>query len=440
MKKFIHIIIILLTVSSCSKVFSYRQIGTLSSDNVKMTNSGAFEYSNSGITISYNFWSEGGNVSFVITNNTDKDIYLLKDICYFIQNGWAYDYYLNRTYIESSTASSSVAQTYGASVNANSQLSGQLSDFAKWKLNSPFSNINYSSSGISYGASRAAASTLSHSSQSGFATETPEQKTVCIPAHSSKHFSDFNISTTPHRQCGFARDAQTEDGEKISFTSASNSPQTFENRLVFNINGEIVPIVNKFYVSEYLNILDIDKYAYIQDYRKDCNGKNIDFFPDVKIYKHAATNCFYTTYQCTVGVDNDRGNANTYANAKVESLSSNNKEGERVMYKGTKCVVISINGSTYTLAAIEYVKKNWADAIEYCHSFGADWRLPSKEEIFLLGRLNAVNADYAFWINSEVTESKAQICSYPAAYTYKANKNSEYYTIPITSVDINTIR
>ena len=311
MKKIICIAVVLLTMSSCSpKIFPYRQIGTLSSDNVQLSDNGNFEYSKSGVTISYNFWSEGGKVSFVVTNNTDKDVYLLKDDCYFVQNGWAYDYYQNRTYVKSSAASSSVAQTAGASESANAQLSGQLNPYAKLFMhNSLTPSVNYSNAAIGYGVSRMAANTLSRSLQAGFSVETPEQKMVCIPAHSSKHFSDFNISGTPYRQCGFARDAQTKEGEKISFTSATASPQRIENRLVFKINEEVVPVVNTFYVSQYLNIQDGDGYAYIAEFEKDCNGKNKGIYPNVRIYKHAATNCFYTTYECPKKcVDNDRIN------------------------------------------------------------------------------------------------------------------------------------
>ncbi|MBO5771628.1 MAG: hypothetical protein J6R09_03225, partial [Alistipes sp.] len=75
---------------------------------------------------------------------------------------------------------------------------------------------------------------------------------------------------------------------------------------VFNINGESVPIVNTFYVSQYLNIYDGDGYAYIAEFDTDCNGKKIGYYPNIRIYKHAATNCFYTTYKCSIGADNDR--------------------------------------------------------------------------------------------------------------------------------------
>ena len=66
--------------------------------------------------------------------------------------------------------------------------------------------------------------------------------------------------------------------------------------------------MNTFYVSQYLNIQDGDGYAYIAEFEKDCNGKNKGFSPNVRIYKHAATNCFYTTYQYAKGADNDRIN------------------------------------------------------------------------------------------------------------------------------------
>ncbi len=231
-------------VVSCSSLSPYLQVAKLTSDNVQMNNNGKFEYKQQNLTISYNFWNNGGNVRFIVTNSSDKDIYLLVDKCYFIENGFASDYYKNRTYV--------VRTTFGSS------------------------------------------------------TETAEDKVVCIPPHSSKSFAEFSISETPYRQCGFARYSESTDGEKLCFSNAFESPKSIENRLVFKINGEDVPIVNKFYISEYINIHDGEGYAYVSDYSKDCNGNNKSYYKDVKYYKHAASNCFYTTYRCQYGVDDDR--------------------------------------------------------------------------------------------------------------------------------------
>lgn len=289
---FISLIGAICILLSCSPdIYQFRQIGTISSDNVKLSDKG-FEYTDSNITISYNFWSKFGNVSFVITNNTDNNIYLLKDQCFFVQNGWAQDYYKNRTYVETS----SIAQTAGASVET--QLYGQLSDNTQRMINIRSKpSVSYSSL-----MSESASGTVSQSEQYGYSVETPEQKIICIPAHSSKRFSEFVIRVWPYRACGFTRDP-LEEGEGVnwSFSSALDSPNSFENRLVFNIEGKIVPIVNKFYISKLTNIYE--PYSYSREEIKDCNGRNVDEF---EIERLSGSNKFYINYECEEGVDNDR--------------------------------------------------------------------------------------------------------------------------------------
>ena len=301
MKNLFYFALLLLCTTSCSTVLPFRQIGTLTSDNVKVNDRG-YEYIHKDFTISYNFWSEGGNVSFTITNNSDKDIYLLMDQCHFIANGWAQDYYKNRTYVVSSARSSSVASTAGASVNANAQLSGQLSNFAQYMINSPISNVNYSNAAVGYGASRMVAGTLSSSAQSGHSIETPEPKTICIPAHSSKQFSEFNIMSTPHRECGFARDPKEKDGVNWDFANAIDSPRVIENRLTLNIKGETIPVINTFYISQLTNIAYHN--SYIVEYKRGCSGKG--YAQPYIIDKASAPNKFYTNYKYTKGADNDR--------------------------------------------------------------------------------------------------------------------------------------
>ena len=220
MKKIFYFVFVLLCLESCAPVISsFRQIATLTSDNVTINDKG-YEYTNPNFTISYNFWSDGGRVLFTITNNSDKDIYLLMDQCYFVVNGWAHDYYQARTYVTSFSTSSSVSTASSVSVNANAQLSGQLNDFAKSTVNSPMSSVNYTNAAVGYGASKMVAGSLSNSAHTGSSTETPEAKIVCIPAHSAKQFSEFNVMDSSYRVCGFARDPQEQDGVKWDFANA----------------------------------------------------------------------------------------------------------------------------------------------------------------------------------------------------------------------------
>ena len=77
----------------------FMQIATLSSDNVNLQKNGSFAYKDTLMTIEYDFWSKTGKFSFLITNNSDNDIYLNLSESYFVNNGYAYDYYRARTYI-----------------------------------------------------------------------------------------------------------------------------------------------------------------------------------------------------------------------------------------------------------------------------------------------------------------------------------------------------
>ena len=321
MKKFYYAFILLALATSCSTV-SYCQIGVLSSDNVEMNDRGQYKYSQNELTISYNFWSYGGKVSFSVTNKTDNDIYLLMDCSHFINNGWAYDYYKNRVYTISESSSSSTRSTIGASANNAAQLNGTLNT----SLSS--TNAKYSGISVSQDISIMATESESYGSQLGYSVKFPESKSICIPAHSSKHFSEFQILDRAYRQCGFARDSKDTEGEKLTFPNANSSPTCIENRLVFKINGQIVPIVNNFYVKEYINILNSEGYAYLLTYRTKCNGDALSTFADKKIYKHAMRNSFYTDYTYNHYVDSNDRIDDKSQNILVEIVNQANAKQE----------------------------------------------------------------------------------------------------------------
>lgn len=327
MKKFYYALALLALATSCS--VTYCQIGVLSSDTVKMDDDGRFKYTQPELTISYNFWSNGGKVTFTVTNKTDHDIYLLMDNSRFINNGWADDYYKNRVYSYRASSSSSSISTIGANINYAAQLNGTL--------NLPISTVDakYSGISVSQGVSAIAAKSASYSSELGYSIEIPESKSVCIPAHSSKLFSEFQILNNPYRQCGFARDSKDTDGEKLTFPNENSSPTCIENRLVFNIDGQIVPILNKFYVKEYINILNDNGYAYTYVYRTKCNGESLTSYPDKKVYKHAMRNSFYTEYTYSNGDSNDRieNNVvmdNTKQEEQIRQASAKQVEKDRI--------------------------------------------------------------------------------------------------------------
>lgn len=50
-------------------------------------------YEDDNCTILYDFWGEFGNIGFSFYNKSSEDIYLHLDKCFYINNGFAFDYY-----------------------------------------------------------------------------------------------------------------------------------------------------------------------------------------------------------------------------------------------------------------------------------------------------------------------------------------------------------
>lgn len=257
-------LILLLTATSwlfaaCVPV-CFQQIATLSSDNVELKNDGSFVYEDAMVTIEYNFWAESGKFYFVVTNNTDDNLYLNLAESYYVNNGSAYDYYQARTYVYSkhgSAASTSYAPTSVAGY-----------------VNVVFGGSNNS---------------VAIASGNGVSVEYSEQPVVCIPAHSSKTFEEFCVSLSTFRECGFIRDPLKDESSVREYTS-STSPRVIENRLVFKLGDVTLPVTNVFYVSEYENIAC----NYVTEYVKveNCDGTQ----RRVKVHKMSANNKFYITY------------------------------------------------------------------------------------------------------------------------------------------------
>ena len=228
---FLAICFICSFITSCAPM-QYMQIATLKSEQVELQTDGSFKYRNSEFTIEYDFWSNYGNVGFLITNNSDKDLYLNLEKSYFINNGYAQDYYQARTYLS----------VEGTSLNTN-----------------------------------------------GKSIEFTEKAVVCIPAHSCKTFTEFSIATSVFRECGFVRDPSKKETAVREYTKET-SPQVIENRLMFNIGDITLPVTNVFYVSQYQNISTDAATEWIKV--EGCDG----YKTPVRVHKLSASNKFYITY------------------------------------------------------------------------------------------------------------------------------------------------
>ena len=104
MKKNLLILSLIAVLSSCSSYNNFYQICKVSSP-LETSTDGAYEYSNSDCKITYDFWADGGAILFEVKNNTNDILYLDLTKSFIIKNGFAYDYFLNRT---TTTSSSSI--------------------------------------------------------------------------------------------------------------------------------------------------------------------------------------------------------------------------------------------------------------------------------------------------------------------------------------------
>lgn len=296
-KSLLFLIAVALFCSACSPVL-YQQIATLSSENVNLKNDGSFAYEDGVMTIEYDFWSESGKFSFIITNNSDDDIYLNLAESYFINNGYAHDYYQARTYVYTSKNVASTGSTASAAV------AGHASVSAAGTAQSIYGGTVGVAASLGATKGYGASKSYSVASEKGTSVEFAEKPLICIPAHSFKVFEEFNVASSVFRECGFVRDPSKKETSIREYTDYT-SPRVIENRLVFNIAGAAIPVTNIFYVSKYQNISNDDATEYIKVER--CDG----YKKDVKVHKYSGSNKFYITYSkydlySTDGSANDR--------------------------------------------------------------------------------------------------------------------------------------
>lgn len=254
-------IILLLSMSlmmSCNTVSTYYQVFKTNSKTVQLKDNNALVFEDSSCKISYNLWGKYGNAGFSFYNKTNETIYLLLDDSFYVINGNAYDYFQNRIFSNSSNASSTA--TSSSSQTLWSKIT--LTNFAS--------------------------NTVTANNTSG--VEIIEQKTIAIPANTSKTISEFDINQTTFRDCDLIRYPSSKQISSKSFTE-ENTPIKFYNSITYKQGDKISKVKNDFYVSNITNIAEKD----ILKYEKNdfCNQKNISRY---KVFKESTPDKFYTTY------------------------------------------------------------------------------------------------------------------------------------------------
>lgn len=255
---------------SCSQ--NFYQVYTMDSNDLKMQdNSLLFE--NADCQVSYNFWSDGGYVSFAFKNKTDKDIFINMNESFLVVNGNAHNYFEAKTY----TYGSAYATTTGYGESLGVSLSGNT---GIW------SNKQYTAS------AGVAASVQSRSAIINTVSR-KEQEIVCIPANSYKTFSKFCLSPVIYQKCIKKVDFPSNRASLAKFDS-NNSPIIMNNRLTYGFKNDAMDkhIDNVFWLGEIENFSE--KSAIEKSNEKGCYDL---VSKEIRHFKIGKPSQFYRHYQ-----------------------------------------------------------------------------------------------------------------------------------------------
>ena len=279
-------ILAIFALSSCSKEFY--QVLTAESKSVETQQTGMV-YEDENCKITYNLWAPHGNAGFIFYNKTDKNIIVDLKECFFVFNGYANDYYLDRTYVYGKSTRVGIGKSFGKSANYSEALSETL--YGTW-LGYGASTSSSASSAI--GVSQSSSAQVQ--SETNASIEIKEQDKVCIPPKPAKLFCEYQILENIYRECGFLLAPKKSGVKHLKYTNA-NSPIKFGNVISYKIeeNGSSVVVNNDFYVADIANITAGSFTTNIK-IEKDCMGKSYGTSQYKTVCKEQAPNKFYIKY------------------------------------------------------------------------------------------------------------------------------------------------
>ena len=219
--------------------------------------------------ITYDLWSQGGNIGFQFYNKTDETIYINLNESHFILNGFAYDYYKNRTY----TSSKSNSATLGK------RSTGSISEIGVNIYN------NIQTNKVSVTNSRRVSASVGNS------TSVIEASIISIPPQTRKIISEYSIHHAQITSCELAKYPKKKNIKTNSY-SIKKSPIVFSNRITYTLKGEKSTFENEFFVSAITNYPEKQFFKY--KYDEICGKKNFEL---TKYFKYDSPNKFYIKYK-----------------------------------------------------------------------------------------------------------------------------------------------
>ncbi|MDD4847289.1 MAG: hypothetical protein PHR53_00775 [Bacteroidales bacterium] len=247
---------IVLLLSSCAPT-SFYQLYDVKPANESITKSDMLVFEDENCIITYNLWSLGGDIGFNFYNKSNSMIYVKLNESFFILNGFAYDYFKNRTFTKSDNKSISTMDK---------------STFSMTALRNNFSNIQ----------TNQIASSSNFNSSVGYAISMEEDSIICIPPKTIKRISEYSINNSLIRDCDLLKYPMTNKQiNTVSFTE-NESPIVFSNRITYTINGNLKEVTNEFYVSEITNYPASQFFE--NNYEEFCGQKSLTITKNMKYY------------------------------------------------------------------------------------------------------------------------------------------------------------
>lgn len=264
----IIIVLMVLTLSSCKTTFY--QVYRATPTDRSMAHNDALVYEDENCEVIYNLWSYGGNMGFSFFNKTEENIYLNLDECFFVKNGVASDYYLDREFTQSSNEGSRSSRSVGASKS----IAG-INFLGLFQTNS-------AESGVSESVMSSSASSVSHK----------EKKIIIIPPGTLKFISEYNITESLYRDCNLLKYPKRKQIRNLQFMK-DDSPYVFSNRITYRVGESAEPIQfeNEFYVSEITNYPENE--IVDSEYAEFCGEKSTEKY---NFFKIQSPDRFYIMY------------------------------------------------------------------------------------------------------------------------------------------------
>lgn len=259
-----------IALSSCHTT-TYYQVYEMKTPELT-TKESCLTYDNEDCSIMYNLWAPGGDASFLISNKTGKNLYVVLSKSFFIMNGVANDYYTGSIY------GKSVSSLVSSLLSESTSVSRIMSNDNRWfPLN--FSRGVNMTAGLSVVRS----------------VETKEQEIVCVPPFASKSIPGFNIYNDVYKVCDHPRRNYPKTSSNPIVYSESNTPIIFRNRIAYTFDEEakdIKYLENKFWLSSIQNFKD--KSATRKETYEDCESHRKNSYRSFTV---SAPNKFYNTYK-----------------------------------------------------------------------------------------------------------------------------------------------